>query len=84
MATLRNLGIAILKPGGHASIAAACRYHARNATGVLASSASPQHDQNGHNITVPRRWSALLSQLPSGPASPARCPETQGSAPVGD
>ena len=36
MATLRNLGIAILKPAGHASIAAACRYHARDATRVLA------------------------------------------------
>ena len=28
MAILRNLGIAILKPGGYPSIAAACRYHA--------------------------------------------------------
>ena len=28
MATLRNLGIAILKPAGHPSIAAACRHHA--------------------------------------------------------
>jgi hypothetical protein len=36
MATLRNLAIAILKPTGHASIAAACRYHARDATRVLA------------------------------------------------
>jgi hypothetical protein len=36
MATLRNLGIAILKPAGHASIAAACRYHACDATRVLA------------------------------------------------
>jgi len=36
MATLRNLGIAILKPGGYPSIAAACRYHARDATRVLA------------------------------------------------
>lgn len=36
MATLRNLGIAILKPTGHTSIAAACRYHARDATRVLA------------------------------------------------
>ena len=36
MATLRNLAIAILKPAGHASIAAACRYHARDATRVLA------------------------------------------------
>lgn len=35
MATLRNLGIAILKPAGHASIAAACRYHARDATRTL-------------------------------------------------
>jgi predicted transposase YbfD/YdcC len=35
MATLRNLAIAILKPAGHASIAAACRYHARDATRVL-------------------------------------------------
>jgi hypothetical protein len=36
MATLRNLAIGILKPAGHASIAAACRYHARDATRVLA------------------------------------------------
>jgi predicted transposase YbfD/YdcC len=36
MAALRNLAIAILKPAGHASIAAACRYHARDATRVLA------------------------------------------------
>jgi hypothetical protein len=35
MATLRNLGIAILKPSGYPSIAAACRYHARDATRVL-------------------------------------------------
>jgi predicted transposase YbfD/YdcC len=34
-ATLRNLAIAILKPAGHASIAAACRYHARDATRTL-------------------------------------------------
>ena len=36
MVIFRNLGIAILKPAGHASIAAACRYHARGATRVLA------------------------------------------------
>jgi predicted transposase YbfD/YdcC len=36
MATLRNLGIAILKPGGYPSIAAACRHHARDPTRVLA------------------------------------------------
>jgi len=36
MATLRNLGIAILKPAGYPSIAAACRYHARDATRTLA------------------------------------------------
>jgi predicted transposase YbfD/YdcC len=36
MAALRNLGIAILKPAGHPSVAAACRYHARDATRVLA------------------------------------------------
>jgi predicted transposase YbfD/YdcC len=36
MATLRNLAIGILKPSGHPSIAAACRYHARDATRVLA------------------------------------------------
>jgi hypothetical protein len=35
MATLRNLGIAILKPATHTSIAAACRYHARDATRTL-------------------------------------------------
>jgi hypothetical protein len=37
MAILRNLGIAILKPGSYPSIATACRYHARDATRVLAS-----------------------------------------------
>lgn len=36
MATRRNLGIAILKPGGYPSIATACRYHARYANPVLA------------------------------------------------
>ena len=36
MATLRNLAIGILKPQRHASIAAACRYHARDATRTLA------------------------------------------------
>jgi hypothetical protein len=30
-----DLAIGILKPAGHASIAAACRYHARDATRVL-------------------------------------------------
>jgi predicted transposase YbfD/YdcC len=35
MATLRNLAIAILKPAGHPSIAAACRHHARDATRTL-------------------------------------------------
>jgi predicted transposase YbfD/YdcC len=36
MATLRNLTIGVLKLGGYPSIAAACRYHARDATRVLA------------------------------------------------
>jgi predicted transposase YbfD/YdcC len=36
MAALRNLATGILKPSGHPSIAAACRYHARDATRVLA------------------------------------------------
>lgn len=36
MAALRNLAIAVLKPAGHPSIAAACRHHARDATRVLA------------------------------------------------
>jgi hypothetical protein len=35
MATLRNLATGILKLAGHASIAAACRHHARDATRVL-------------------------------------------------
>ena len=35
MAALRNLAIGILKTAGHASIAAACRHHARDATGTL-------------------------------------------------
>lgn len=35
MAALRNLAIGILKPAGHAGIAAACRYHARDANRVL-------------------------------------------------
>jgi hypothetical protein len=33
MAALRNLAIGILKTAGHASIAAACRHHARDAVG---------------------------------------------------
>ncbi|HLK72955.1 MAG TPA: hypothetical protein VKU77_04830 [Streptosporangiaceae bacterium] len=33
--TLRNLATGILKTAGHASIAAACRHHARDATGTL-------------------------------------------------
>jgi predicted transposase YbfD/YdcC len=36
MAALRNLGIGILKIAGHASIATACRHHARDATRTLA------------------------------------------------
>jgi hypothetical protein len=36
MAALHNLAIGILKPAGHASVAAASRYHARDATRVLA------------------------------------------------
>ena len=36
MATLRNLGIGILKLSGCHNIAAACRYHARDATRALA------------------------------------------------
>lgn len=35
MATLRNLAIGILKMTGHTSIAAACRYHARDTTRTL-------------------------------------------------
>jgi hypothetical protein len=35
MAALRNLAIGIRKQTGHASMAAACRYHARDATRVL-------------------------------------------------
>jgi hypothetical protein len=35
MATLRNLGIGILKLGGYPSIAAACRHHTRYATRTL-------------------------------------------------
>ena len=35
MATLRNLAIGILKLAGHASIAAARRHHARDATRTL-------------------------------------------------
>ena len=36
MATLRNLGTGILKLSGYRNIAAACRYHARDATRALA------------------------------------------------
>lgn len=39
MAALRDLVIGILKPAGHPSIAAACRYHARDANRVLATAA---------------------------------------------
>ncbi|MEV1179080.1 ISAs1 family transposase, partial [Nonomuraea sp. NPDC049784] len=35
MAALRNLAIGILKTAGHASVAAACRHHARDATRTL-------------------------------------------------
>lgn len=35
MATLRNIAVAILRPAGHSSIAAACRHHARDATRIL-------------------------------------------------
>jgi predicted transposase YbfD/YdcC len=35
MATLRNLAIAIHKPAGHPTIAAACRHHSRDATRTL-------------------------------------------------
>ena len=36
MATLRDLVIAILKPGGASNIAVATRRHAHDATGILA------------------------------------------------
>ena len=36
MATLRNLTIGIMKMGGHPNIAAATRYHARDASRTLA------------------------------------------------
>ena len=36
MAALRNLAVGILKLDGYPSIAAACRYHARDATRTLA------------------------------------------------
>ena len=36
MAALRNLAVGILRLAGHACIAAACRYHARDATLTLA------------------------------------------------
>ncbi len=36
MATLRNLTTGIMKMAGHRNIAAACRYHARDATRTLA------------------------------------------------
>ena len=36
MAALRNLAVGILKLDGYPSIAAACRYHARDATPTLA------------------------------------------------
>jgi hypothetical protein len=35
MATLRNLAIGTLKLAGHPGIAAACRYHGRDATRTL-------------------------------------------------
>jgi hypothetical protein len=35
MATFRNFAIGTLKLAGHASIAAACRYHSRDATRIL-------------------------------------------------
>jgi predicted transposase YbfD/YdcC len=44
MATLRNLAIGILKMTGHTSIAAACRYHARDATRTLETLALSPHE----------------------------------------
>ena len=44
MASLRNLAIGILQAHGHRNIAAALRYHARDATRVLPSRASPARE----------------------------------------
>jgi hypothetical protein len=44
MASLRNLAVGILRAHGHHNIAAALRYHARDATRLLPCSASPAHE----------------------------------------
>jgi hypothetical protein len=53
MATLRNLGIGILKLGGYHGIAAATRYHARDATRTLATLGLSLPDRNNHHPARP-------------------------------
>lgn len=53
MATLRNLGITLLRQAGHRNIAAAGRRHARNATRVLAILNPANHDETGLHATMP-------------------------------
>ena len=67
MATLRNLAIGILKLSGHPSIAAACRYHARDATRSWPPSDSARHDRNGHHATMP---GPCQGPLPDGQPNP--------------
>jgi hypothetical protein len=74
MAALRNLAIAILKPAGHASIAAACRYHARDATRVLATLALSPPDQDGPNATMPGTGGGAACGSPAGQGRRGACP----------
>ena len=72
MATLRNLAIGILKTAGHASIAAACRHHARDATRTLETLGLARHEQNGHDAATPRPWRLLYSSAVPSPPGPRR------------
>ena len=46
------LAIGILKLARHRSIAAVCRYLARDATRTLTTLGLSRHDQNGHHSTM--------------------------------
>jgi hypothetical protein len=56
MATLRNLTIAILKPGGPSNIAVATRRYARDATRILANPRTHRHEQKRHHAAMLGRW----------------------------
>ena len=67
MATLRDLVIAILKPGGASNIAVATRRHARDATGILANPRT--HPGVSRTVITPPCWGVgrpAVRMLPSG------------------